>query len=68
MIQNADYWREWEYANVLSRPLNFTESLRLLDAMYEEARLLGQFSAVDPLAGLETKLRMARVVNVCGAS
>lgn len=60
MIRNADYWRAWEDANVLSRPLAFREKLRLLDGMYEEARLLGQFSGTDALAGLETNCVWSR--------
>lgn len=67
MIQDVKYWTAWEDA-LRANPPDFRENLRLLDAMYEEAKALGLFLPADSLAGLEVKIRMARVVNVCRAS
>ena len=39
------------------------QNLRVMEAMYEEARNLGVFPLKDALDGLEVDLRIARVVN-----
>ena len=46
---------------------DYMQNLRLLEALYEEARFLGHFSLSDPLEGLDVKIRIARVINVSTA-
>lgn len=43
---------------------DFFRNLRLLDALYQEARTLGVFPLKDPLDGIETDIRLARVLHV----
>ncbi len=43
---------------------DFLRNLRLLDALYQEARTLGVFPLKDPLDGIETDIRLARVLHV----
>ena len=68
MIRDAVAWRAWEEAGPLREPPDFQRNLRLLQAMYELARSLGAFPPADPLAGLETDIRMARILNVRGSA
>ena len=63
MIKNVAAWRAWESEGPLREPLQFERNLRLLDAMYDLARTLGVFPLPDPLAGLETDIRVARILN-----
>jgi hypothetical protein len=42
---------------------DLNENLRVMDAMYKEARTLGVFPLKDALDGLEVDLKIARVVN-----
>jgi hypothetical protein len=42
---------------------DFSKNLRVIEAMYEEARNLGAFPLKDALDGLEVDLKIARVVN-----
>lgn len=68
MIKDVSLWRAWEAAGPLREPPDFSRNLRLLEAMYDLARTLGAFPPADPLAGLETDIRMARILNVRGSA
>ncbi len=65
VIRDPALWAAWESQGPLSEPPDFERNLRLLEAMYQYARQLGRFPPTDLLAGLENKVRVARVVNVC---
>lgn len=64
MIKDAVAWEKWERDYVASAPPDFWQNLRLVEAMYEHARALGVFPLANPLEGLETKLWLAKVINV----
>jgi len=64
MIKDRAYWNEWEAQGPLRERLDPHVALALCDAMYEYARSLGVFPPGDPLAGLDTKIALARAVNV----
>ena len=64
MIKDPGLWEAWETEVVLRQPADFRRNLRLLEAMYEEARALGVMSVPQALEGLESRLRLARVLNV----
>lgn len=49
---------------LIAGKLTFQESLRILDALFREARALGVFPLKNPLDGIETDIRIAQVVNV----
>ncbi len=68
MIKDKALWEAWEAQVLLSQPPDFRRNMRLLESMYEHARSLGVFPVADPLAGLEMKTRLARVLNVRTAS
>ena len=62
--------RDWQLLHKFERNLARKErpdpvkNLKLVEAMYEEARQLGVFPLEDPLEGLETDIRIARAVNL----
>ena len=64
MIKDRAYWSAWETQGPLRERLDPHRALALGDAMYAYAHSLGVFPPVDPLAGLATKISLARVVNV----
>jgi hypothetical protein len=63
MIKDREYWRNWEENGPLREPPDFERNLRIVEAMYALARTLGVWPPSDPLAGLDTKIRMARILN-----
>jgi hypothetical protein len=64
MIKDRAYWEAWEAQGPLRERLDPQRALKLGDAMYAYARSLGAFPPADLLTGLETRIRMARIVNV----
>lgn len=48
---------------MLRMPVNYERNLRILEAMYQEAKSLGVFPLKDPLDGIEADLKLARVLN-----
>jgi hypothetical protein len=64
VIKDAAFWEAWERDVLLRQPADFRSNLRLLEAMYEEARALGVMSLPQALEGLESRLRLARLLNV----
>jgi hypothetical protein len=64
MIKDPVIWERWERETQLSQPADFRRNLRLLEAMYEEARALGVMAVPPTLEGLESRLRLAMVLNV----
>jgi hypothetical protein len=64
VIKDPVVWERWERETQLSQPADFRRNLRLLEAMYEEARALGLMALPPALEGLEIRLRLARVLNV----
>jgi hypothetical protein len=68
MIKDRAYWSAWEMEGPLRERLDPRRALALGDAMYAYARSLAVFPPADPLAGLATKISLARTVNVHSAS
>ncbi len=68
MIKDVRLWQAWENESLRNEPADLARNLALLDAMYQEACLLGAFPPVDSLEGIEVKFRIARVLNVPASS
>ncbi len=66
MIRDVERFREWEKEYQRKEKPDFFDNLRIVEALYQEARLLGVFPAGDPLQGIEDKIRLARALNVPG--
>jgi hypothetical protein len=63
VIEDTAAWKAWERETLLRQPADFRRNLRLLEAMYEEARALGIMAAPPAPEGLESRLRLARALN-----
>lgn len=64
MIKDVARWEAWEMQGPLRERLTPEQAFRLADAMYEYAKSLGAFPLRDPLEGIETKIDVARALNV----
>ncbi len=64
MIKNIESWNAWESEWKRHEPVDVGRNLRVMDAMYEEARSLGRLSSPDPLEGLERDISYAKAINV----
>ena len=64
MVKNPALVEAFEKAqSLLDRP-DFARNLKIVEALYREACLLGAFPLKDPLEGIEVDVRLARVLNV----
>jgi hypothetical protein len=63
MIKNARTVHKFEKEIIRSEKVDILENFRLVEAMYNEAVLLGVLPLKDALSGLEIDLKIARVVN-----
>jgi len=63
MIKNGEKIRSFERDLVKTGRSDHRANIRLFEAMFAEAKALGIFPPKDPLAGIETDIRIAKAVN-----
>ena len=63
MIKNAEKLQKFEDELIRKGKVDITQNFRLIDAMFEEAVLLGVFPLKDPLDGIEIDIKIAKVIN-----
>lgn len=64
MIQKAKLLEAFNRAWTRKTPQNYFQNLRIFEELYLEARTLGVFPLKNPLEGIETDIRIARVLHV----
>lgn len=68
MIKNQKLWQDWEKELLRKTRADWVQNLRLLEAMFEEARGFGIFPPRDPLEGLDEKIRWIQALHVSKTS
>ena len=63
MVKNSKKLQAFEADRIRAEKVDVEQNLRILDALYEEAVMLGALPPKDPLEGIETKIRIAKAVN-----
>lgn len=63
LIKNAEAVRELEKAILRQELPDYSRNIRLIEALYREAVLLGAFPPRDRLSGLDIDIKIARVIN-----
>jgi hypothetical protein len=64
MIINGSLVQAFERDLRRRTPADYRANLQIVEALFEEARLLNVWPPTDPLAGIEVDLRLARALNV----
>ena len=64
MIKNPDLLEQFEKEYLRKEPPDFYRNLKIYEAMYEEACLLGVFPLKEPLEGIDEKILLAKALNV----
>ena len=67
MIRDPGAWEDWEQKEK-KKPVDIKQNFLLMEAMLEEAQALRAFSQDNPLAGLDIKIHLAKVINVSKAA
>lgn len=64
MITNPALLRAFEHDEIRTVLADHARNLAIVEALYEEARLLGVWPPADMLDGIEVDLRLAKALNV----
>jgi hypothetical protein len=69
MIKSISAWNRFEDGLMKENPqVSFLDSLRLMEAMWNEGRKLGVLPPSNPLDGIEVDIEIARVLNCLTSS
>lgn len=63
MIRNPRILNNLERKVMKEEKLSFSEALAIFEAMWKEGMTLGVIPPKDPLEGVETDIRIARILN-----
>lgn len=63
MIQASNLLNRFEQAQIKRERLTYAEALRLFESMWREARLLKIVPPQNLLEGIESDIRLARILN-----
>jgi hypothetical protein len=64
MIKNPELIQTLEDNLARSQAPDYFRNLRIFEALYQEARLLGILPLRDPLDGIDVDIRLAAALNV----
>lgn len=64
MITNPALLRAFEHDQIRNMPADYAHNLAIVEALCQEARLLGVWPPADLLDGIEVDLRVAKALNV----
>lgn len=63
MIENYKQLQKFEKELIRKEKVNIKKNYRIIEALYREAVELGVIPLKDPLDGLKTDIKIAKVVN-----
>ena len=63
MIKDVRFLAEFEDNEIRKEQSDYGCALRLFEAMWKEAMLLGVLPLKDPLEGIEVDIKIARILN-----
>jgi hypothetical protein len=65
MIKNAEQLKKFENNYLKGSRLSFKQSIKIFTDLWNEALNLGVISNSNPLEGIETDIKIAKVLNSC---
>lgn len=65
MIKNPLAWSQFKDSQSAKEPPDYLKGLTIFEALWAEAVALGVLPLRDPLAGLETDIALAGILNSC---
>lgn len=65
MVKNSRLLIELERSLIKREKHTYAEALKLMESLWEQARSLGVLPLADPLAGIESDIKLARILNRC---
>ncbi|MBE3124878.1 MAG: hypothetical protein IMZ57_04385 [Acidobacteria bacterium] len=63
MVKNPEKLRAFEDERIRTEKVDVERNFRIVDALYDEARMLGVLPPKYPLEGIEEKVRLAWAIK-----
>ncbi len=63
MIKSGKILEKFEKTLLKKERLSHAQAVRIFEALYKEARALGVLPGPHPLEGVETDIRLAKILN-----
>jgi hypothetical protein len=68
MVKNARFLEKFEDEQLRNEKFTYAHSLKIFEAMWEEAVSFGVLPLRDNLEGIESDIEVARILNSCSKS
>ena len=65
MIKNPNILKEFEIDLIKRERLSYNNALKIYEALWQEAKTLKIFPLKDPMDGIDTKIKIAKILNSC---
>ena len=65
MIKNSKILTEFEADEAKHEKFSYAEALKIFEAMWQEGISLGVLPQKNPLDGIETDIKIAKILNSC---
>ena len=65
MIKDHHLLSEFERNQIATENLSYKKRLDIIESLWQEARDLGALDLSNPLEGIETDIKIARILNQC---
>jgi hypothetical protein len=68
MVKNPKLLSQFERTQLKREKLTYLQSLKIVEALWEEGKSLGVLPPKNPLEGIETDIKLARTLNRCSSN
>ncbi len=65
MLKDVEYVRRFEADLISKQKISYEDAMKIFEAMWEEAVSLGILPAGGTLEGIESDIKIARILNSC---
>jgi hypothetical protein len=65
MVKNPKRIAEFELEELKKESIPYAEALKIFEGLWQEGIALGVLPPKNPLEGIETNIRIARILNSC---
>jgi hypothetical protein len=65
MVKNPKRLAEFELEELKKESIPYAEALKRFEGLWQEGIVLGVLPPKNPLEGIETDIRIARILNSC---
>ncbi len=65
MIKDIEYFEKFETEFISKQEFSYEDALRIIESLWEEGMILKVLPPKDPIEGIETDIKIAKILNLC---